>query len=394
MRIAIFFLALLLNNLVQSQQIFEMPAATSSRLSSFENPNGIRGQGAQTNKGAKGNAWEWIQPGELKSLLDVKGEGIVQRIWLTIDQSPIKLSSLRLQMFWDGSSRPAVDVPLGDFFLYNLGKQVAFQNALFSSGEGRSFNSFVQMPFNKSARIILINEGRERVKLFYDIAFNLQKIPQNSLYFHAYWSRQSNLKLGEDLSVLPAVKGRGRFLGMSAALLTDSSYGNSWWGEGEVKVFLDGDKQFPTIAGTGLEDYLGSAWGLGRFINEYQGCTFASDSLRQFSFYRFHIPDAIYFNTDIKVTLQQIGGWSKNEVKELFEKGAKLQPVTVDGPSGFTRLLEMQRPPIITALNFPDGWVNFYRVDDYAITSYFYLDKTSTDLPELPPVMTRIHNVK
>ena len=108
-----------------------MPNAAESRLSSFENPNGIKGQGGKTNKMAKGNAFEFIKPGETKTLLDIKGQGSIQRIWLTIDQTPVKLRSLRLQFFWDGQSKPAVDVPMGDFFGYNLGKKVAFQSAFF-----------------------------------------------------------------------------------------------------------------------------------------------------------------------------------------------------------------------------------------------------------------------
>jgi hypothetical protein len=157
---------------------------------------------------------------------------------------------------------------------------------------------------------------------------------------------------------------------------------------------MDGDTQYPTIAGTGAEDYIGSAWGLGVFSNLYQGCTVADDSTRQYNFYRWHLPDAIYFNKDIKVTLQQIGGWGKNEVKELFKKGVNLKPITVDGPAGFVRLLDMPDAPRVTDENFPDGWVNFYRVDDYSAVSYFYLNKPSSALPPLPAVDIRIKNVK
>ena len=130
--------------LISAQQLYEMPKASESRLSSFENPNGIKGQGGKTNKTAKGNAWEWAKAGETKTLLDVKGQGTIQRIWLTIDQNPVKLRSLRLQFFWDNEKKPAVDVPLGDFFGYNLGKQVAFQSAFFLAGkEDRSIVIFL-----------------------------------------------------------------------------------------------------------------------------------------------------------------------------------------------------------------------------------------------------------
>jgi hypothetical protein len=377
----------------QAQSLYEMPVNAQSRLSSFENPNGVKGNGGKTNKTAKGNAFEFMEPGETKSLLDIKGEGTVQRIWLTIDHSALKLRSLRLQFFWDGSSKPAVDVPLGDFFVYNLGKQVAFESALFSSGEGRSYNCYIPMPFKKAAKVLLINEGKERVKLYYDIDFLLHKLPSNTLYFHAYWNRQVSGQLGDDYILLPKVEGKGRFLGISVGLNTDTSYSKSWWGEGEVKMYLDGDSRYPTINGTGAEDYIGSAWGLGTFVNQYQGCTIANDSTGQFCFYRWHIPDAIYFNKDIKVAIQQIGGWMKEDMKKLYQRGANFKAVTVDGPR-FVRLLDMDNPPLLTDPNFPEGWVNFYRIDDYSSVSYFYLDKPASSLPVLPSLDVRIKAVK
>ena len=377
-----------------AQQLYEMPKGAESRLSSFENPNGVKGQGGKTNKTAKGRAFEVINSGGTKTLLNINGEGIIQRIWLTIDQNPLKLRSLRFQFFWDGNNKPAVDVPMGDFFGFNVGKPVAFQSALFSSGEGRSFNCYIPMPFKKAARVLLINEGSESVKLFFDVDFALQKLSPDVLYFHAYWTRQPGSRLGDDFLILPKIAGKGRFLGMTVGLNTDSSYSKSWWGEGELKMYMDGDTEYPTIVGTGTEDYIGSAWGLGTFANTYQGCTVANDSTRQYNFYRWHIPDAIYFNRDIKVVLQQIGGWMKNDVRELLKKGVNLKPITVDGPGGFMSLLDTPGAPDIMDEKFPDGWVNFYRVDDYSAVSYFYLDKPSSSLPPLPAVEIRIKNVK
>lgn len=393
MKYTFFLSCLLWSCFSPAQSLYEMPISPQSRLSSFENPNGVKGNGGKTNKTAKGNAFEFMEPGETKNLLDVKGEGTIQRIWLTIDHSPLKLRSLRLQFFWDGSSKPAVDVPLGDFFVYNLGKQVAFESALFSSGEGRSYNCYIPMPFKKAAKVLLINEGKDRVKLYYDIDFLLHKLPSNALYFHAWWNRQQSGQLGDDYILLPKVEGKGRFLGISVGLNTDTSYSKSWWGEGEVKMYLDGDSKYPTINGTGAEDYIGSAWGLRKFINQYQGCTIANDSTGQFCFYRWHIPDAIYFNKDIKVAIQQIGGWMKEDMKKLYQRGANFKAVTVDGPR-FVRLLDMDKPPLLTDPDFPEGWVNFYRIDDYSSVSYFYLDKPASSLSPLPPVDTRIKAVK
>jgi hypothetical protein len=385
---------LLFTIMSQAQALYEMPVGSQSRLSSFENPNGGKGNGGKTNKTAKGNAFEFMEPRETKNLLDIKGEGTIQRIWLTIDHNPVKLRSLRLQFFWDGSNKPAVDVPLGDFFGYNLGKQIVFQSALFSSGEGRSYNCYIPMPFKKAAKVLLINEGSERVKLYYDIDFVLQKLPLNTLYFHAYWNRQQSGQLGDDYVLLPKIEGKGRFLGISVGLNTDTSYSKSWWGEGEVKMYLDGDTKYPTINGTGAEDYIGSAWGLGTFTNWYQGCTVANDSTGQFNFYRWHVPDAIYFNKDIKVTIQQIGGWTKEDMKRLYQRGVNFKAITVDGPAGFVRLLDMEKPPLLSDPAFPDGWVNFYRIDDYSSVSYFYLDTPISSLPQLPSLNVRVKGVK
>lgn len=376
-----------------AQSLYELPSNVQSRISSFENPNGEKGNGGKSNKTAKGNAFEMVQPGETKTLLDIDGEGTIRRIWMTVNQNPVMLRSLRLQMFWEGEKQPAVDVPMGDFFLHNLGKSIAFQTALFTSGEGRSFNCYIPMPFKKHARIRMINEGKEPCKLFYDVDLLMEQLPAAIGYFHAYWSRQYKSELGTDVEVLPKIKGKGRFLGMSVALLTDPVYDKTWWGEGEVKMNLDGDSKYPSYVGTGAEDYLGSAWGLGTFNHLYQGCTVASDSLRQFEFYRFHIPDPVYFEKDIRITWQQIGGGDSKLVRELINKGAKLKPVTVDGTK-FIRLQEMRNPPAINDRDFPDGWVNFYRTDDYAITSYFYFDKPEHDLPKLASIDERLRNVK
>jgi hypothetical protein len=384
--------ALLLN----AQELYHMPAGVQSRVSSFENPNGKKGSGGQTNKGAKGNAFEWLYPGASKELLNIEGSGIIQRIWLTVNQSPRLLRSLRLQLFWDGDSKSAVDVPLGDFFASNLGRPAPFESAFFSSPEGRSYNCYIPMPFRKGAKVVITNESAQDTgKLFYDIDFVLQKeLPANTLYFHAFWRRQTTSVLGEDFLVLPQVAGKGRFLGMSVGLNTDSVYDRTWWGEGEVKMYLDGDKQWATIVGTGAEDYVGTGWGMGVYANLYQGCPVADEAKRQFQFYRWHIPDAIYFNQNLKITLQQIGGGPKDLVKELVNKGVKLKPITVDATSGFVRLLDLPQPITINDAAFPDGWVNFYRVDEYSAVSYFYLAKTSSNLPRLPGVQERVRNLK
>ncbi len=376
---------------LSAQELYIMPKGVRSRVSSFENLNGQKGEGGKTNKGAKGNAFESLKAGESKTLLDVHSAGVIQRMWFTIgDRSPRMLRSLRLRIYWDGADKPAVDVPFGDFFCAGLGHPVAFQSALFTDPEGRSFNCYIPMPFKKRAKVVLTNEGSSDLGLlFFDIDYNIMdKAQDDILYFHACWNRSITSTPGKDFELLPEIKGKGRFLGVNVGVNVDPAYGQTWWGEGEVKLYIDGDKKYPTINGTGSEDYIGTGWGEGQFTNMYQGCLLADTAKKQYAFYRFHIPDAIYFEDNFKAVIQEIGGGGNDEVKSLQAKGVLLTPVTVAGEHGFTRLFE--HPQALTDTNFPKGWVNFYRVDDYSATAYFYLDKPESKLKELAPVGERI----
>lgn len=382
---------------VSAQELYLKPAQATTGWSSFENLNGVKNAGGQRNKEAKGAAFASVKAGETKVLLDVKGTGIIQRIWCTIrNREPKMLRSLRLQMFWDGDAKPAVDVPLGDFFVANTGKTVAFQSALFASPEGRSYNCFIPMPFRKGARVLLINEGTEDQKmLYFDIDFiRVPSLSANAQYFHAFWNRQANNPLKKDYEILPGLKGNGRFLGVSVGVFANKEYGNTWWGEGEVKMYIDGDNKYPTINGTGTEDYIGTGWGLSAFSNWYQGCPVASDSLKTYGFYRWHLPDAVYFKNEISVRLQEIGGGEDTEVKAAFLKGLPVIPISVDGENGYTNLFELKKLPAITDADFPKGWVNFYRVDDYSSVAYFYLQTSSSNLPTLAPLAERIAGIK
>jgi hypothetical protein len=374
-----------------AQELYTIPPNTQTGWSSFENPNGNKGQGGQENKGAKGHPADVIMPSESKVLLNLKGAGIIRRIWITIDdRSPQMLRSLKLEMFWDNENDPAVSVPFGDFFGVGLVRVTTFQNALFANPEGRSFNCYIPMPFRKAARIVITNESTKPVVIFFDVDFlKTSQLPTGALYFHAHWNRNNHTKLGEDFEILPRVNGKGRFLGSNLGIITDSSYGKSWWGEGEVKMFLDGDTKFPTLAGTGTEDYIGSGWGQNTFIQQYQGCTVADELKRQWAFYRYHIPDPVYFTMNCRVVIQQMGGDGTDNVKKIVQAGAVLLPVTVSTQKGLVKLLEMNPQPKLTDANFPDGWTNFYRLDNYSATSYFYLDKPANNLPPLASLKDR-----
>lgn len=371
-------------NSAKAQELYEIPAGVKSRWSSFENPSGKPGAGGQENAAAKGHPADVIAARGKQTLLNVAGAGIIQRIWLTVNErSPMMLRALRIEMYWDNGKTPAVSAPLGDFFGIGLGRRTPFESALFSDPEGRSFNCRVPMPFKTSARIEIINDSDKPVTLFYDVNWSsVEKHVTDVLYFHSYWNRENKTKLEKDFHILPNVNGRGRFLGTNVGVIADSIYETSWWGEGEVKMYLDGDTKLPTLIGTGTEDYIGTAWGQGKYAHMYQGCPIADEKQRQWCFYRYHVPDPVYFEKSIRVTIQQMGGEGTEFVRRLKKKGAVLKPVTVSG-STFHKLLEMNPQPDLMDSSFPIGWTNYYREDDVSATAYFYLDKPENGLPAI-----------
>ena len=377
--------------------LYRYRAGEEPRWISPENPTGAKGAGGRENRGAKGHAFETIPVGRAHVLADIKGAGTIDRIWMTIeDRSPEALRGLKLEMFWDGAATPAVSVPLGDFFLHGAGEMLPMETELFASPEGRSFVSYLPMPFREGARIVVTNESGKPVNLiFYDIDYRaLRRQTRDALYFHAWWSRERATTLGRDFRILPRIRGRGRFLGASVTILTNPVYEKTWWGEGEVKIALDGDSPAsPTLVGTGTEDYIGTAWGQGAYVNRYQGAPIASwEGDGRWTFYRFHVPDPIFFSRDIEVSLQMIGGARKAIVLGLQKKGVPLIPVTIDPGSraNFQQLLTRDPPVPLSDPSLPDGHTNFYRSDDVAAVAYFYLDRPAAALPPIAAAAERM----
>ena len=376
--------------------LYHYRPSEQSWWASPENRTASKAGGGRENKGAKGHAWDRMKPGEAYVLANVQGAGTIDRIWITIDdRSPEALRGLKLEAFWDGSSKPAVSVPFGDFFLHGAGEMVPMETALFASPEGRSFVSYVPMPFRKGARLVLTNENGKPINIFYDVNYRTSSSPShNALYFHAIWRREKASKPGADFAILPTIHGRGRYLGTSVTVLTNPAYEKSWWGEGEVKIYLDGDRDNATLVGTGTEDYIGTAWGQGAYVNRYQGAPIASwDAGGRWTFYRFHVPDPIWFHDQIKVTIQQIGGAPKADVLRFKKAGAPLIPVSVDvgnRDGGFAALLANGTPLEKVKL---DGWTNYYRSDDVAAVAYFYLDRAEGQVT-IPPVSERLSQLR
>lgn len=374
--------------------LFKYDANSKTRWSSHENINGVKGAGGKENFGAKGRPARPIEAGETLTLLDIKDQGIINRIWITTnDRSRNMLRSLKLEMFWDGEKKPAVSVPLGDFFGMTLGRMSTFQNALFASPEGRSFSCVISMPFKTGARIQITNEsGRRLNSLYFDVDYQLIKVwDANNLYFHAYWHRDTATTITKDFSVLPKVIGKGRLLGINVGVNANPAYGALWWGEGEMKVYFDGDDKFPTLIGTGTEDYIGDAWGQGSFFHQYTGCPVADEKALQWSFYRYHIPDPIYFETDIRMDFPQMGSAQRADVLAAAKRGAVIIPTSGDDGRGNTRHVYKKN---IALEEIKEDYILFYRTDDVCATAYFYLDKPSSNLPSLQSTNLRLYNLK
>jgi len=272
-----------------------------------------------------------------------------------------------------------VSAPLGDFFGVGLGQIVPFQSAIFSSPEGRSFNASVPMPFRNGMRIVLTNEsGSNQPQVYYDIDYTLgDRHPPDALYFHAYFRRENPTKLQHDYEILPQLTGKGRYLGTNVGVIVDGKrYGQSWWGEGEVKIYLDGDDKLPTLSGTGTEDYIGTGYALGTYSHLYQGATIADHEKQRYAFYRYHMNDPVYFRREIRVTLQQIGFvWSNDGTPD------KVLAPPIYGAGEGLHELDLKHLPQVNL---------FERADDYSSCTYFYLDRPENGLPPLVPASERM----
>jgi hypothetical protein len=363
------------------------PEGVETRWASPENPLAQKGAAAQARGGRKGSPNFRLPAGAQYVLAQEPAgrSGTVRRIWMTVsDRSPQMLRGLRLDCFWDGADTPAVSAPLGDFFGTGLGRLAPFESALFSNPEGRSFNCYLPMPFRNGMRMALTNETDTDLPMcFYEVNYTLgDRHGDDVLYLHAHFRRENPTILQQDYAFLPTVEGRGRFLGVNAGVIANQElYGPLWWGEGECKVYLDGDGPYPTLCGTGTEDYIGTAWGQGRYDHRYQGCHVADRDNLQYCFYRYHVPDPIYFRQRVRVAMQQIGHTSAKNKHLLHERGR-----TIYGAG----------PGLVPLDLSPDGGFSgglFERQDDWSSCAYFYLDKPASALPPLPPVAERVEGL-
>jgi hypothetical protein len=364
-----------------SDYLFKKTKGITTHWASPENPKAAKGSGGQRNGGRKGRPCFPLYPGKSYVMAESTGSpGTVRRIWVTLsERSPWMLRSLKLDFYWDQADTPSFSVPFGDFFGLGLGRLVTFNSALFSNPEGRSFNCFIPMPFKTGMKIVITNESDKlQPMMYYDVDYTLgDQHGADMLYFQAHYRRENKTTLRKDYELLPRIQGEGRFLGVNAGIIVNRrDYLNTWWGEGEVKIYIDGDTDFPSLCGTGAEDYIGTAWELGQYATLYQGCPLADFENSQFAFYRFHIPDPVFFSKDIRVTIQQIGFCSFQEREKLahqditiYKAGPEMAEFDLNDPMEFPPYLE--------------------REDDFSSCCYFYLDQPQSGLPLLDPVEKR-----
>jgi len=370
--------------------LYQMPdPPLETRWFTMENRKGEKGRGGLDRFGRKGSPATALKKGESLELVNIEGQsGTIRRVWCTLFEhnTTSSLRGMVVEMYWDGAKTPAVRAPLGDFFCHGLGVNVPFENACFSSPEGRSFNCIIPMPFRKGARIVFINDSDKDNGVYFEVDATLgDQHGEDVMYFHSGWRRENYTKLREDMTILPPVKGRGRFLGCNLGVRLHPDMTNFWWGEGEVKVYLDGDTTTPTLVGTGTEDYIGTGYGQGLFSHAYQGNQFVNAAKNAYGFYRFHIPDPVYFQQDCRVTIQIMGGPSYRAMLEALDKAPDLKFMKAgDGSQWYTREeLEANK----------DRAEVMERIDDHTATAYWYMDKPEHGAEPLPPFEERVKDL-
>jgi hypothetical protein len=299
-----------------------------TRSISPENLTGEPGKGGRTplNEGVssgparelgvgwKVNPFRWIDGGKTLILAEMEGPGAIQHIWMT-PTGNWRYSILRI--YWDDEKEPSVEVPVGDFFGMGWGQYAALNSLPITVNPGSAFNSYWVMPFRKKCRITMENISTERMNVYYQVDYTLTEVPADAAYFHAQF-RRSNPTQGALYTLVDSVKGKGQYVGTYLAWGVNN---NGWWGEGEIKFFLDGDREYPTINGTGTEDYFCGSYNFeNQKTHQYQEFSTAYAGLHQvihpdglygsqqrFGMYRWHITDPIRFDKELKVTIQDLG---------------------------------------------------------------------------------------
>jgi len=298
-----------------------------TRSISPENFTGEKGKGGMATEGTGkhcarelGQGWKVspsvvIPAGQTFVLADIEGSGAVQQIWMT-PTGIWRFSILRI--FWDDQEQPSVECPVGDFFGMGWGTYAPIRSLPVCVNPGSAFNSYWEMPFRRRCRMTMTNLSGEDMRLYYQINYVLTEVPEDAACFHAQFRRVNPLPFRDVYTILDGVRGQGHYVGTAMAWGVNNA---GWWGEGEIKFFLDGDGEFPTICGTGTEDYFCGSYNFENrethryevFSTPYSGLhqVIQPDGLyrsqQRFGLYRWHIADPIRFERDLRVTIQALG---------------------------------------------------------------------------------------
>lgn len=318
---------------VDLNNLFRLSTAKTRSISP-ENFTGEKGKGGMAKEGVAsknardlGQGWKVnpyiiIEPGKTFTLAEINGSGAIQHIWLT--PTGIWRFSI-LRMYWDDETTPSVEVPLGDFFGMGWQEYAQLSSLAVCVNPGSAFNSYWVMPFRKKAKITIENINSEPVRIFYQIDYTLTDVPDDAAYFHAQFRRTNPVKYKDVFTITEGIKGKGHYVGTYMAW---GVHNNGWWGEGEIKFFMDGDTEFPTINGTGTEDYFCGSYDFDTkrkneagveivdyttFNTPYAGLhqVIRGDGhykvMQRFGMYRWHITDPIRFEKDLRITIQDLG---------------------------------------------------------------------------------------
>ena len=323
------------NNL---QNLYRLSDAKTFSISP-ENLTGKKGHGGMEKSGTAahaaqdlGQGWKEnpfivIAPGQTFTLADIDGPGAIQHMWMT-PTGDWRLSILR--MYWDSETEPSVEVPVGDFFAMGWGKYAKIQSLAVCVNPGSAFNSYWVMPFRSKAKLTLENLDTKPMTIYYQIDYTAAAVPKDAAYFHAQFRRVNPLPYKQVYTIVDGIKGKGQYVG---TYLAYGVHNNGWWGEGEIKFYIDGDHDFPTINGTGTEDYFEGSYNFENqqthqyeeFTSPYTGLAqvIKPDGLYQsqerFGLYRWHIPDPVRFDSDLRVTIQDLGWQSGGRYLPLMD---------------------------------------------------------------------------
>jgi hypothetical protein len=272
-------------------------------------------------QGWKVNPYIRIKAGETFTLGEINESGIINHIWMT----PVgEYRLMILRFYWDDETEPSIEVPVGDFFAAGWGimNEPVINSATIAVNPRSGFNSYWQMPFRKKCKITMENLSGKEATVYYQINYSLEKVAKETPYFHAQFRRVNELPFKEVFTIVDEIKGKGQYVG---TYLAHGARKSGWWGEGEVKFYMDGDKKFPTICTTGEEDYFCGSYGYNdreidgkmyydQFSSLYAGFYEVKDSdidgfVGIFGQYRWHVMDPIRFDENLRITVQSLG-WS------------------------------------------------------------------------------------